>query len=210
MVLIRSEAASSSLLVLAIGKARFEAQFRSTPVRSSGGRPDAVGAEVICTFVLMASVRLGRLGRPLPNMGMATVPSGQYRLAKSPRHSESSAPIQFVNAMNALRFAMGLPMVLAMTFIIEAMKDDHRLTEIRSSAIVAVILARKLAAEGFEVSISAPTGDHYSADKFNMLLTSKNLDSQRWPATDESRCRPTGQARGPGQKQGYLRRSWPR
>jgi hypothetical protein len=93
-------------------------------------------------------------------------------------HSESSAPIHFVNAMNALRFAMGVPMVVPMTFIIEAIKDDHRLTEIRSSAIVAVILARKLAAEGFAVSISAPTGALYSADKFNLLLTSKSLDSQ--------------------------------
>jgi hypothetical protein len=64
-----------------------------------------------------------------------------------------------------------------MTFIIEAIKDDHRLSEIRSSAIVAVILARKLAAEGFEVSISAPTGDRYPADKFSLLLTSKGLDS---------------------------------
>jgi hypothetical protein len=73
---------------------------------------------------------------------------------------------------------MGVPMVVPMTFIIEAIKDDHRLTEIRFSAIVAVILARKLAAEGFAVSISAPTGDLYSADKFNLLLTSKSLDSQ--------------------------------
>lgn len=64
-----------------------------------------------------------------------------------------------------------------MTFIVEAIKDDNRLSEIRSSAIVAVILARKLAAEGFEVSISAPSGDLYSPDKFNLLLTSKNLDS---------------------------------
>lgn len=64
-----------------------------------------------------------------------------------------------------------------MTFIVEAIKDDCRLSEIRSSAIVAVILARKLAAEGFEVSISAPGGDLYSSDKFNLLLTSKNLDS---------------------------------
>ena len=73
---------------------------------------------------------------------------------------------------------MGVPMVVPMTFIIEAIKDDHRLTEIRSSAIVAVILARKLAAEGFAVSINAPTGALYSADKFNLLLTSKSLDSQ--------------------------------
>ena len=34
------------------------------------------------------------------------------------------------------------------------------------------------AAEGFEVSISAPTGDRYPADKFNLLLTSKTVDSQ--------------------------------
>jgi hypothetical protein len=39
-------------------------------------------------------------------------------------------------------------------------------------------LARRLAAEGFVVSISVPTGDLYSADKLNLLLTSKSLDSQ--------------------------------
>ena len=65
-----------------------------------------------------------------------------------------------------------------MTFIIEATKDEHHTTDIRSTAIVAVILARKLAAEGFAVSITAPSGRQYSADQFNLLLTSKNLDSQ--------------------------------
>ena len=79
--------------------------------------------------------------------------------------------------MNASRFAMCVPMVFRMAFVVEAIKDDHRLSEIRSSAIVAVILARKLAAEGFAVSISAPTGDLYPPDKFNLLLTSKSLDS---------------------------------
>ena len=80
--------------------------------------------------------------------------------------------------MHAARFATGYFLVIQMTFIIEAIKDDHRLTEIRSSAIVAVILARKLAAEGFAVSIGAPTGDLYSADKFNLLLTSRTSDSE--------------------------------
>jgi hypothetical protein len=61
-----------------------------------------------------------------------------------------------------------------MTFIIEAVKDDHYTTDIRSSAVVAVILARKLAADGFAVSIRAPTGLLYSADRFNQLLTNKN------------------------------------
>jgi hypothetical protein len=70
-----------------------------------------------------------------------------------------------------------------MTFIIEAIKDDQRTVDIRSSAIVAVILARKLAADGFAVSIRAPTGDLYSADRFNLLLTSRGLDSQG--ATDD-------------------------
>jgi hypothetical protein len=45
-----------------------------------------------------------------------------------------------------------------MTFIIEATKDDHHTVDIRSTAIVAVILARKLAADGYEVSIRSPTG----------------------------------------------------
>jgi hypothetical protein len=65
-----------------------------------------------------------------------------------------------------------------MTFIIEATKDDHHTADIRSSAIVAVILARKLAADGFAVSIRTPTGRLYFADQFNLLLTSKSLDSQ--------------------------------
>lgn len=65
-----------------------------------------------------------------------------------------------------------------MTFIIEATKDDHLITDIRASAIDAVILARKLAADGFAVSIKTPAGELYSADKFNLLLTGKGADSQ--------------------------------
>ena len=65
-----------------------------------------------------------------------------------------------------------------MTFIIEATRDDHYITDIRSSAVVAVIQARKLAADGFAVSIRAPSGLLYSADRFNQLLTSKNLNAQ--------------------------------
>ncbi len=65
-----------------------------------------------------------------------------------------------------------------MTFIIEATKDDHHTVDIRSTAIVAVILARKLAADGYEVSIRSPTGRLYSADQFNHLLTSKSLNSE--------------------------------
>jgi hypothetical protein len=64
-----------------------------------------------------------------------------------------------------------------MTFIIEAIKEDHRLTEFRASSMVAVTLARKLAAEGFAVSITAPTGQHYAADHFNLLLASESLHS---------------------------------
>src|ERR1700737_447370 len=45
-----------------------------------------------------------------------------------------------------------------MTFITEATKDDPHTVDIRSTAIVAVILARKLAADGYEVSIRSPTG----------------------------------------------------
>ena len=65
-----------------------------------------------------------------------------------------------------------------MTFIIEAIKDDHRCTDLRSSGIDAVILARKLAADGFAVSILSPAGIRYSADKFNLLLIGKSLNSQ--------------------------------
>ena len=64
-----------------------------------------------------------------------------------------------------------------MTFIIEAVKDDHRSVDFRSSAIVAVILARKLAVNGFVVSITAPDGQLFSADQFNHLLTGKGLGS---------------------------------
>jgi hypothetical protein len=68
--------------------------------------------------------------------------------------------------------------IFHMTFIIEATKDDHRTVDFRSTAIVAVILARKLVAEGFAVSITAPSGHLYLADQFNLLLTSKSLSSQ--------------------------------
>ncbi len=65
-----------------------------------------------------------------------------------------------------------------MTFIIEATKDDHHTADIRFSAVVAVILARKLVADGFAVSIRAPGGRQYSADQFNLLLTSKGSNPQ--------------------------------
>jgi hypothetical protein len=80
--------------------------------------------------------------------------------------------------MNDLRYAMGVRTVIHMTFIIEAIKDDHHITDIRSSGIDAVILARKHAADGFAVSILCPTGALYSADEFNLLLTGKSLSSQ--------------------------------
>jgi len=64
-----------------------------------------------------------------------------------------------------------------MTFIIEAIKDDCRTVDFRDSAIVAVILARKHAVNGFAVSITAPDGQLFSADQFNRLLTSKGLGS---------------------------------
>jgi hypothetical protein len=63
-----------------------------------------------------------------------------------------------------------------MTFIIEAEKDDHRITDFRS--INAVIQARKLAADGFTLSITTPNGLLYSADRFNLLLINKALDSR--------------------------------
>src|SRR6266545_4222409 len=73
-----------------------------------------------------------------------------------------------------------------MTFIVEAIKGDHHTSDIRGSGIDAVILARKLAADGFTVSILSPTGARYSADKFNLLLTGKCLSSQ---GAAEWRCR---------------------
>jgi DNA-binding MarR family transcriptional regulator len=65
-----------------------------------------------------------------------------------------------------------------MTFIIEATKGDQHTTDLRSSGIVAVILARKLAAEGFEVSIRSPSGRLFLAGQFNLLLTGEGLDSK--------------------------------
>ena len=59
-----------------------------------------------------------------------------------------------------------------MTFIVEATKGDHHSADIRSRAIDAVMLAHKLAADGFVVAIGAPTGRRYTPDQFNLLLTS--------------------------------------
>jgi hypothetical protein len=66
-----------------------------------------------------------------------------------------------------------------MTFIIEAAKDEHHINNIRTSAIDAVILARKFVADGFTVTITTPAGDLDTADKFNLLLTGKSSDSKR-------------------------------
>jgi len=65
-----------------------------------------------------------------------------------------------------------------MTFIVESIKDQRRSTDFRSNADVAVTLARKLATDGFAVSITAPSGDIYSADRFDLLLTRESLNSQ--------------------------------
>lgn len=65
-----------------------------------------------------------------------------------------------------------------MTFIIESLKDNRRSTDFRSSADIAVTLARKLAADGCAVSITAPSGDVYSADRFDRLLTPESLGSR--------------------------------
>ena len=65
-----------------------------------------------------------------------------------------------------------------MTFIVESIKDKRRTTDFRSSADVAVMLARKLATDGFSVSITAPSGDVYSAERFDLLLTRESLNSQ--------------------------------
>jgi hypothetical protein len=55
-----------------------------------------------------------------------------------------------------------------MTFIIEATKDDHRTVDFRSTAIVAVILARKLVAEGVRPEDVAAIRHLYLADQFNL------------------------------------------
>ena len=65
-----------------------------------------------------------------------------------------------------------------MTFIIESLRDNRRTTDFRSSAEIAVTLARKLAADGYAVSITAPSGDVYSADRFDRLLSRESLNSQ--------------------------------
>ena len=65
-----------------------------------------------------------------------------------------------------------------MTFIIESLRDNRRTTDFRSSAEIAVTLDRKLAADGYAVSITAPSGDVYSADRFDRLLSRESLNSQ--------------------------------
>lgn len=65
-----------------------------------------------------------------------------------------------------------------MTFIIESLKDNRRTTDFRSSAEIAVTLALKLVADGCAVSITAPSGDVYSADRFDHLLTGESLNSR--------------------------------
>ncbi len=64
-----------------------------------------------------------------------------------------------------------------MTFIIEAIKGDQHTAQIRSSAMDAVILARKLAADGFAVSITDPSGHRHSADQFIRLLASSTTNT---------------------------------
>jgi len=65
-----------------------------------------------------------------------------------------------------------------MTFIIESAKDNRRTTDFRSSAEIALALARKLVADGFAVSITDPSGQVYSADRLDLLLTRESLNSQ--------------------------------
>jgi hypothetical protein len=54
------------------------------------------------------------------------------------------------------------------------LKDNRRTTDFRSSAEIAVTLALKLVADGCAVSITAPSGDVYSADRFDRLLTGES------------------------------------
>jgi hypothetical protein len=61
-----------------------------------------------------------------------------------------------------------------MTFIIESLKDNRRTTDFRTSAEIAVTLALKLVADGCAVSITAPSGDVYLADRFDRLLTGES------------------------------------
>ena len=75
-----------------------------------------------------------------------------------------------------------------MTFIIESIKDRRRTTDFRSRADVAVDLARKLVADGSAVSITTPSGDVYSADRFDLLLTREGLNAQDQPAAAASRA----------------------
>jgi hypothetical protein len=75
-----------------------------------------------------------------------------------------------------------------MTFIIEAITDQRRTTDFRSRADVAVTLARKLATDGSAVSITTPSGDVYSADRFDLLLTHQGLNAQDQPAAAASRA----------------------
>ncbi|WP_409189628.1 hypothetical protein [Bradyrhizobium sp. RDM4] len=71
-----------------------------------------------------------------------------------------------------------------MTFIIEAIKDDSRTVDFRSSAIVAVILARKLAVNGFVVSITASDGQLF----FRRSVQPIADEQGSWFACGGARC----------------------
>jgi hypothetical protein len=93
--------------------------------------------------------------------------------AKTPNRSKS-----LFSLLNGLRQAVEFARDAGhMTFIIESVKDNRRNIDFRSSADVAVTLARKLVADGFAVSITAPNGQVYSADRLDLFLTGESLNS---------------------------------
>jgi hypothetical protein len=68
--------------------------------------------------------------------------------------------------------------VAASSLLVLTIEKSISANGLGSNAHVAVTLARKLAADGYEVSIRSPTGRLDSADQFNHLLTSKSLNSE--------------------------------
>jgi hypothetical protein len=93
-----------------------------------------------------------------------------------------------------------------MTFIIEAIKDDHHTADIRSSAIDAVILARKLAADGLQfrseirpgVDILPISQPFAYKQKFEFAENSRRQmrDAAAYPAAGARECNSVKQVSG--------------
>ncbi|WP_291685932.1 hypothetical protein [Bradyrhizobium sp.] len=102
--------------------------------------------------------------------------SGRAQCARAAKFRTDPGPVQLAEWLRSAALLKGN--AGDMTFIIESAKDNRRTTDFRSSAEIALALARKLVADGFAVSITDPSGQVYSADRLDLLLTRESLNSQ--------------------------------